>query len=88
MNKKKGIVSTLRSIVQFFKDEKFKITFGSFLILLAIYMVLAFISYFFNWQTDQDFTWAKIFSGPDIIVENHAGKIGAWMSALLLNRWF
>ena len=51
-------------------------------------MILAFISYFFNWQMDQDFTWAKVFSGPDIIVENHAGKIGAWMSALLLNRWF
>ncbi|MCF8391229.1 MAG: DNA translocase FtsK [Bacteroidales bacterium] len=88
MNKKKGTVSSLRSIVLFFKEEKFKITFGSFLVLLSIYMILAFISYFFNWQADQDFSWAKVFSGPDIIVENHAGKIGAWMSSLMLNRWF
>jgi len=82
------MVSSLRSIVLFFKDDKFKITFGSFLILFSIYMILAFISYFFNWKIDHDFTWAKVISGSDIIVENHAGKIGAWMSALMLNKWF
>ncbi len=86
--KKKGIVGFFRTIVQFFKDEKFRITFGTFLVLFAIYMILGFISYFFTWKTDQDFQWASVFSGPEVRVENHAGKAGAWLSSLFLNRWF
>lgn len=88
MSKKKGLVGFFRAFVRFFRDEKFRITFGTFLILFAAYMLIAFISYFFTWKADQDFQWSKVFSGPDITVENHAGKVGAWLSALFLNRWF
>ena len=88
MSRKKGLVGFLHAVFQFFKDERFKITFGSFLILFSIYMVIAFISYFFNWENDQDFTWAKVISSSEIVVNNHAGKIGAWLSALFLNKWF
>ncbi|MGC9342947.1 MAG: DNA translocase FtsK 4TM domain-containing protein, partial [Bacteroidales bacterium] len=86
--KKKANNGFLKSFIRFFRDERFRITFGTFLILFAIYMLLAFISYFFTWKADQDFRWAAVFSGPDITVENHAGKIGAWLSAQFLNRWF
>lgn len=86
--KKKGMLGFFRAIVKFFKDEKFRITFGTFLILFAIYMILGFVSYFFTWKADQDFQWASVFSGPDVTVENHAGKAGAWLSSLFLNRWF
>jgi S-DNA-T family DNA segregation ATPase FtsK/SpoIIIE len=51
-------------------------------------MILAFVSYFFTWKTDQDFQWASVFSGPEVRVDNHAGKAGAWLSSLFLNRWF
>lgn len=88
MSKNNGIVGFVRSAVNFFRDEKFRITFGSFLILFGIYMTIAFVSYFFTWQADQDFRFGEVFSGPEITVENHAGKAGAWLSAQFLNRWF
>ncbi len=86
--KKKGLVLFLRNIVLFFRDERFRITLGIFLIILSAYSMIAFVSYFFTWQEDQDFLWAKVFSGPEVQVENHAGKVGAWLSALFINKWF
>ncbi len=86
--KPKGIVNFFKSIVGFFKDERFKFTFASFLILLSIYSTIAFISYFFTWQADQDFQWESVFSGPDIKVENHAGKLGAYLSCLFIDKGF
>jgi S-DNA-T family DNA segregation ATPase FtsK/SpoIIIE len=88
MGKKKKKNGFFKRIVRFFRDERFKITFGAFLILFAFYLLLAFVSYFFTWKADQDFQWATVFSGPEITVENHAGKAGAWLSAVILNRWF
>lgn len=88
MAKKKGIVVFLRNFVQFFRDDKFRITFGSFLILFSVYVVISFISYFFTWEADHDFSWARVLSGSDIMVQNHAGKVGAWISSLFLNKWF
>jgi S-DNA-T family DNA segregation ATPase FtsK/SpoIIIE len=86
--KKKSSKKKLKSLISFFRDDRFRITFGAFLSLFSLYLVIAFISYFFTWQEDQDFIWAKVFSGPEIQVGNHAGKIGAWLSSLCLNRWF
>ncbi len=60
----------------------------SLFLLVALFMVLSLISYLINWKTDQDFEWAKVFSGPEIRVENSGGKLGAWLSNLLINRWF
>ena len=88
MKKEKGIIKFFRKFVGFFRDDKFRITFASFLVLLSVYIFIAFISYFFTWKTDQDFIWKSVFSGPDIKVENHAGKLGAWMSGVFLDRWF
>ncbi|MFN2262190.1 MAG: hypothetical protein ABR595_09025, partial [Psychroflexus sp.] len=34
-------------------SKRNKIIFGSFLILFSIGLVIAFVSYFFNWQADQ-----------------------------------
>ena len=86
--KKKGIVTFLKSIIMFFRDEKFRFTFASFLILLSVYTLIAFTSYLFTWQEDQDFKWAGIFSGPEVKVENHAGKIGAYLSCLFIDKGF
>jgi len=82
------VVKFFKSIVSFFRDERFRITFGSFLILLSLYITIAFISYFFSWKADQDFIWKNVFSGPEITVENNAGKFGAWISSLFLDKWF
>ena len=88
MKKEKGIVKFFKNIVRFFKDDRFRFTFASFLILLSLYLFIAFISYFFNWQTDQDFQWERVFSGPDVKVANHAGKLGAWVSGVFLDKAF
>lgn len=87
-NKPKGIVRFFRAIFKFFRDERFKFTFASFLILLAVYSLIAFISYFFTWRADQDFQWESVFSGPDIRVENYAGKMGAYLSCLFIDKGF
>ncbi len=88
MSRDKGIVGFIRKMVRFFRDERFRIIFGTFLVLLAAYLMIAFVSYFFTWKEDQDFMWADVFSGIDVQVENHAGKIGAWLSTLFMNHWF
>ncbi len=86
--KKKPVVSFLGSLVSFFKDDRFRYAVGIVFLLAAIFMILSFISYLINWKTDQDFEWAKVFSGPEIQVENTGGKLGAWLSDLFINQWF
>ncbi len=75
-------------IISFFKDERFRLSLGGFIIIFALFLTLSFISYFFTWKSDQSFEWEKIISNPDIRVENWAGKTGAWLSSLFLNKWF
>jgi len=79
---------TERRTFGFVKDDRFRYALGIILVLFAFYMILSFISYFFHWETDQDFRWAEVFSGPEITVENQGGKWGAWMSDIFINRWF
>ncbi len=82
---KKGNV---RRSFSFTMDDRFRYAVGIILVLFSFYMILAFISYFFHWETDQDFRWADVFSGPEITVENQGGKWGAWMSDVFINQWF
>lgn len=71
-----------------FKDERVRFTAGVFMLFLAIYLTIAFISYLFTWQTDQSFEWQNIFSGSGTRVENWTGKIGASFSVQFMNHWF
>jgi DNA segregation ATPase FtsK/SpoIIIE, S-DNA-T family len=75
-------------ISSFFKDERFRLSLGGFILIFALFLTLSFVSYFFTWKTDQSFEWEKIISNPDIRVENWAGKTGAWLSSLFINKWF
>jgi len=86
--KKNPIVRFLGSALAFFKDDRFRYAMGIVFLLLALFLILSLISYLINWKTDQDFEWAKVFSGPEIRVENSGGKLGAWISNLLINKWF
>jgi S-DNA-T family DNA segregation ATPase FtsK/SpoIIIE len=73
---------------RFLRDERFKLTLGIFLVLFSLYLYLAFTSYFFTWKTDQSFEWSRVFSGPEIIVDNWAGKFGAFLANKFINHWF
>ncbi|MBZ5857167.1 FtsK/SpoIIIE family DNA translocase [Flavihumibacter profundi] len=73
------------------KDERtLKIT-GAVLLLLAIFLFIAFTSYLFTWQEDQD----KVFKGgshflfaDDIKVSNLLGRLGAWVSHFFFYKGF
>ncbi|MEX2429263.1 MAG: DNA translocase FtsK 4TM domain-containing protein [Bacteroidales bacterium] len=80
--------SSFNGSFRFVKDDRFRYATGIILTLFAFYLFLSFISYFFHWQTDQDFRWENVFSGPEITVENQGGKWGAWLSDLFINQWF
>jgi S-DNA-T family DNA segregation ATPase FtsK/SpoIIIE len=86
--KKRGFVEFLASLVAFLRDDRFRYALGIVFLLVAFFMLLSFISYLIHWRTDQDFEWAKVFSGPEIRVKNQGGKMGAWLSNLFINRWF
>lgn len=73
---------------RFLRDERFKLTLGIFLVLFSLYLYLAFISYFFTWKSDQSFEWSRVFSGPEVMVDNWAGKFGAYLANKFINHWF
>ncbi len=80
--KRKGILS-------FFKDERFKVSMGSFLLIFALFLTLSFISYFFTWKSDQSFFGHEdVISGPEIQVDNWAGKAGAYFAYTFLYKGF
>lgn len=82
-----------RNYLAFLKDERFKKITGVFLLLCSLYFVIAFTSYLFTWQNDQDKAdsysfFGLIFSGPEITVDNWLGKLGASISHLFIYRGF
>ncbi|TVR71009.1 MAG: DNA translocase FtsK [Marinilabiliales bacterium] len=85
---KTGNSGKVKSKLSFFRDDRFRLSAGSFILLLSLFLTLSFVSYFFTWKTDQSFEWEKILSSPEIRVENWAGKTGAWLSSLFINKWF
>jgi DNA segregation ATPase FtsK/SpoIIIE, S-DNA-T family len=76
-----------------FNEQKVRRIFGSILILFAAFFLLAYTSYFFTWQNDQDMVMGKgffeyLFESDSPEVENWLGKMGAWMSHYFVYRWF
>ncbi|MFZ9028114.1 MAG: DNA translocase FtsK 4TM domain-containing protein, partial [Crocinitomicaceae bacterium] len=74
-------------------DKKVRTTIGVALVLLSVYMLLANFSYLLTWTADQDRVMGKglfefLFDGNEEPVENWLGKFGAWMSHLMMYRWF
>ena len=72
-------------------DERIHKITGFFLILIAIWLFIAFVSYGYTWQQDQD----KVFSAggdflwaDDLKVENRLGRLGAWVSHQFIYKGF
>lgn len=79
------------SAFSFLKEPRTRFIMGFFLILLSFYLLLSFVGFFFTGGIDQSLIekgFGKIVSHPDIIAGNPAGKLGAWLSNLFINRWF
>ncbi|SEG18947.1 FtsK/SpoIIIE family DNA translocase [Parabacteroides chinchillae] len=83
--------SKLGSVRSFFKNERTRFISGLIISIVTIYIGLALISFFFTGGADQ----SKIENIPlsDLVtnhgsVENWTGARGAYLSDLLMNRWF
>lgn len=67
------------------KDERILKIIGILCFFLAIYLTIAFVSYFFTWKQDQDkvllLSHELLFAG-NVSVENWLGRLGAYTSHL------
>ncbi len=73
------------------QNEKFRFILGVFVLLVSAYMLVSFISFLFYGAADQsklDLPWNQLVLNSDIHVENKAGKTGAWLSEVIMNRGF
>ena len=77
--------------VSFFRNEKFRFIIGFFIFVVAIYFLIAFVSFLFYGAADQsklDLSLKELVFNRDINVDNKAGKTGAWISELIINKGF
>jgi S-DNA-T family DNA segregation ATPase FtsK/SpoIIIE len=72
-----------------FTDGRFARVTGFFIILLGVYLLLAFTSYLLSWKLDSsilDNNDAGILIDSTVQVQNWTGKLGAWMAHLFIKR--
>ncbi|SNR50430.1 DNA segregation ATPase FtsK/SpoIIIE, S-DNA-T family [Lutibacter agarilyticus] len=67
-----------QKIKAFFGNRQTQTILGLFIMLFAIFLLVSFISYLFNWQDDQ--SQLEDFSNKKVGVKNLLGKIGASIS--------
>lgn len=81
----------LKGIIGFFRDERFRVSLGLFLLAFAIVLTLSFTSYMFTWKADQSILGMGVkglFSNSSYQVENWMGKLGALLSNTFIHDWF
>lgn len=78
-------------VKQLVQDERTHKIAGAFFIALALFLFIAFVSYQFTWQEDQD----KVFKGgaeflfaDDLKVSNLLGRLGAWSAHFFIYKGF
>ncbi len=75
----------------FFKNEKFRLILGILVLLISAYLLIAFISFLFYGGADQskfDLKGSDFILDSSIRVQNKAGKTGAYLSEVIMNRGF
>ncbi len=84
----KAVQTSKKEKKNYWKDDRVRFTIGLFIVLFAVYLTVALVSYLFTWRVDQSFEWQSVFSGSSLKVQNWAGKAGASLAAQFMNRWF
>ena len=72
-------------------NEKFRFVIGLIIFLIAVYLLVAFISFLFYGGADQSklgIKFKEFVFDRDIPVLNKAGKTGAYISELVINKGF
>lgn len=89
-NKKSGKTRTPYSF-GFLKDPRTRVVVGLIFMLFSIYLLVSLVGFFFTGGMDQsliDKDTRELVTNPDIAVGNPGRKLGAFLSDLLINRWF
>jgi DNA segregation ATPase FtsK/SpoIIIE, S-DNA-T family len=83
--------SRVRLKTSFFRDKKFILVSGVFLIILSIFLGISFISYLFTYSADQSVIVAAREYGyrtSGLEIKNWLGLSGAYSSYYFIFRWF
>ncbi|WP_392346889.1 DNA translocase FtsK 4TM domain-containing protein [uncultured Polaribacter sp.] len=75
-----------RSFFAFLKTKQTQTIFGFFLMLFSLFLCIAFVSFFFNWQEDQ--STIHQLSNRAVKSENLLGKIGANLGHFFIYKGF
>ena len=72
------------------KDERTHKIIGTIFLLISIFLLFSFMSYFFTWKEDQDkvFNNSSFLFDEDIRVNNLLGRLGAYVSHFFIYRGF
>lgn len=71
----------------FARNERFQKIFGLTMLLFSVYLAIAFTSFVFTWEVDQDKVMGDLFAA-DTHVANWLGKFGALISHIFIHKWF
>src|SRR5690554_7056372 len=90
-SKKSSKKTSFSSLYSKIDRRKAKSISGAILLLLSVYLFIAFTSYLFSWKADQDLIVSTsffefIFGESDVEVKNWLGKFGAWTAHLFIDR--
>ncbi len=79
------------NLKQLAKDERTRKITGTVFLLIAVFLFVSFLSYFFTWKEDQSYVFRGGFSvlfDSDVKVNNILGRLGAITSHLFIYKWF
>ena len=75
-------------VKQLLRDDRTHKIAGSFCLLMAILLFIAFSSYLFTWSEDQDKFSYRMLLANDIKVQNLLGTFGAFISEIFIRKGF
>ncbi|MDL2212586.1 DNA translocase FtsK [Bacteroides sp. OttesenSCG-928-D19] len=78
-------------VMSFFKNETFRFMSGLLLVILGVFLLLAFVSYFFTGAADQSIiegATSSELNATDNQIRNYAGSLGARLASYLINDCF
>jgi S-DNA-T family DNA segregation ATPase FtsK/SpoIIIE len=91
--KKNSVKQNAQFVVSTILDGRIKKIVGLMFVLFSLFLFVAFISYVFTWQDDQDKVFNNtslfhfLFKSPDVIL-NKAGRLGAWVAHEMIYNGF
>ena len=82
--------SIIKGLIAPFKDDNNKKIFSAVLILASVYLLIAFISFFFQWKSDDSLISGRDLSDviTDKEINNSIGGLGAYIANLFIKLWF